>query len=125
MHIWIPRILVIDNGRQFNIEEFQMYCEKNEIQLRFTYVAHPRANGQAEVANRIILDGPKKRVKRSRNKWVDEVLPILWAFRTTYKVTTGATPFLLSYGAEVVVPLEMSYTSPRIKEYEPEANQEG
>ncbi|XP_074351842.1 uncharacterized protein LOC141690989 [Apium graveolens] len=31
---------------------------------------------QAEVANGIILDGLKKRVKRSRNTWVDELLPI-------------------------------------------------
>ena len=34
------------------------------------------------------------------------------AYRTTCKVTTQATPFLLAYGAEVVVPVEISHTSP-------------
>ena len=101
----IPRILVTDNGLQFNNQEFKKYCEENAIELRFTSVAHPQGNGQAEVANRIILDGLKKRVERLRNTWVDELLPILWAYRTTCKVTTGATPFLLAYGAEAVVPL--------------------
>ena len=88
-------------------------------------MAHPQANGQAEVANRIILDGLKKRIEKSRNTWVDELLPILWAYRTTSRVTTGATPFMLAYGAEAVVPVEISHGSPRITAYEPEQNEEG
>lgn len=87
----IPRILVTDNGTQFNNEEFRKYCEENIIESRFTSIAHPHANGKAKVANRIIIYGLKKRVKRSRNNWVDEVLLILWAYRTTCRVTTGAT----------------------------------
>ena len=70
----LPRILVTDNGLQFNNEEFRKYCDDNDIDLRFTSVAHPQANGQAEVANRIILDGLKKRVEHSRSNWVEELL---------------------------------------------------
>ena len=33
--------------------------------------------------------------------------------------------FLLAYGAEAVVPVEISHTSPRITALEPEANEEG
>ncbi|XP_074351365.1 uncharacterized protein LOC141690468 [Apium graveolens] len=103
--------------------KFREYCDDNIIELRFTSVTHPRTNGQAEVANRIILDGIKKRVERSRNIWVDELLPIL--YRTTWKVTTEATPFMLAYGAEAVVPLEITHGAPRIEAYEPETNEEG
>lgn len=71
-----PRILVTDNRTQFNNEKFKKYCHENEIELRFTSVAHPQTNGKAEIANRIILDGLKKRIEKSRNNWVDEVLPI-------------------------------------------------
>ncbi|KAL8134680.1 hypothetical protein AgCh_009635 [Apium graveolens] len=42
----IPRILVTDNGTQFNNGEFKKYCEENEIELRFTSVAHPQAKGK-------------------------------------------------------------------------------
>ncbi|XP_074377109.1 uncharacterized protein LOC141718629 [Apium graveolens] len=91
----------------------------------FTKWIEAKANGQAEVANRIILDGLKKRVERSRNTWVDELLPILWAYRTTCKVTTEVTPFMLAYGAKAVVPLEITHGSLRIKAYEPEINEEG
>ncbi|XP_074337053.1 uncharacterized protein LOC141674234 [Apium graveolens] len=101
----IPHILVMDNGKPFDNAEFREYCDDNSIEFLFTSVAHPQENGQAEVANRIILDGRKKRVERSRNTWVDELLPIQWAYCTTCKVTTEATPFMLTYGAEAVVPL--------------------
>ncbi|XP_074323059.1 uncharacterized protein LOC141660004 [Apium graveolens] len=121
----IPYILVTDNGTQFNNEEFNKYCEENEIKLWFTSAAHPQANGQAEVANRIILDGLKKRIDKLRNNCVDKILPILWAYRTTCRVTTGETPFMLKYGAEEVVPVEISHSSPRIQTYNAEENEEG
>ncbi|XP_074352996.1 uncharacterized protein LOC141692154 [Apium graveolens] len=105
--------------------EFREYCNDNSIELRFTLVANPQENGQAEVANRIILDGIKKKVERSRNTWADELLHILWAYRTTYKVTTEATPFMMAYGAEAVVPLKITHGSPRIEAYEPETIKEG
>ncbi|XP_074355781.1 uncharacterized protein LOC141695434 [Apium graveolens] len=47
--------------------KFREYYDDNSTELRFTSVADPQANGQAEVANRIILYGIKKRVERSRN----------------------------------------------------------
>ncbi|XP_074346439.1 uncharacterized protein LOC141685225 [Apium graveolens] len=34
-------------------------------------------------------------------------------------------PFMLAYGAEAVVPLEITHGSPRIEAYEPETNEEG
>ncbi|XP_074383300.1 uncharacterized protein LOC141724898 [Apium graveolens] len=108
----IPRILVMYNGKQFDNAEFWEYSDDNSIELRFSSIAHPQENGKVEVANRIILDGLKKRFECSRNTWVDELLPILWAYRTTFKVTTEATPFMLAYGAATVVPLEITHGSP-------------
>ncbi|XP_063941291.1 uncharacterized protein LOC135149494 [Daucus carota subsp. sativus] len=110
----IPRVLVTDNGAQCNNPEFVGYCNDYSIELRFTSVAHPQANRQAEVANRIILDGLKKRVEKAHGSWAEEILPILWAYRITCKVSTRATPFQLAYGAEAVVPLEITYTFPRV-----------
>ncbi|XP_074342863.1 uncharacterized protein LOC141680572 [Apium graveolens] len=121
----IPRILVTDNGTQFNNEEFKKYCEENEIELRFTSVAHPQANEQAEVANRVTLDGLKKRIEKSRNSWVDEIFSIIWAYRTTCRITIGATPFTLEYGTEAVIPVKISHSSPRIQAYNAEDNEEG
>ncbi|XP_074323566.1 uncharacterized protein LOC141660478 [Apium graveolens] len=121
----VPHILVTDNRKQLKNIEFREYCDDNSIELRFTSVAHPQQNRKEEVANRIILDGLKKRVEHLRNTWVDDFLPILWVYHTTCKVTTEATPFMLAYGAEAVMPFEITHRSPRIEAYEPETNKEG
>ena len=38
----------------------------------------------------------------------------LWAYRTSYKVTTNQMPFRLAYGQEAVVPLEFMVPSLRL-----------
>lgn len=38
----------------------------------------------------------------------------MWAYKTSIKTATGATPFSLVYGYEVVVPLELELPSLRI-----------
>ena len=43
----------------------------------------------------------------------------------TVNLTTGATPFLLPYGAEIVVPLEITHVSSIVETFVPEANEEG
>ena len=47
----LTRILITNNGLQFNNEEFRKYYDNNDIALRFTSVARPQANGQVEVEN--------------------------------------------------------------------------
>ncbi|XP_074342130.1 uncharacterized protein LOC141679559 [Apium graveolens] len=53
---------------------------------------------------------------------VDELLLIIWAYRTTCKVTTEATPFMLTYGVEAVILLAITRGSPRVEAYEPKTN---
>ncbi|XP_074360515.1 uncharacterized protein LOC141700710 [Apium graveolens] len=119
MRFGIPCILITDIERQFDNAEFKKYCDNNSIEFCFTSVAHLQENGQAKVANRIILNGFKKRVECSRSTWVDELLPIVGAYHTTCKVMKEATPFMLAYGAEAVVPLEITHGSPRVEAYKP------
>lgn len=73
----IPRILVMEREWQFNNEEFKKSCYDNDMELYFMFIAHSYAQGQAKVANKIILDGLKKRVKLSSSTWIDDLLPIL------------------------------------------------
>ena len=44
---------------------------------------------------------------------MDELANILWAYRTTPKMTTGESPFSLCYGAEAVLPTEIIADTPR------------
>ena len=41
----IPRVLVLDNGNQFNNESFRDFCSQLGIRNHYSLPAHPQANG--------------------------------------------------------------------------------
>ncbi|XP_021730721.1 uncharacterized protein LOC110697648 [Chenopodium quinoa] len=44
--------------------------------------------------------------------WFEELYTVLWSIRTTTKNLTGESPFMLVYGAEAVLPIDISYGTP-------------
>ena len=85
-------------------------------------VAHPQSNGQVEAANKVIKSIIKRRLKRAKAMWVDELPLALWAYRTTYKSATGHTPFSLAFGAGAVIRVELEVPSHRTTYYDPMTN---
>ena len=62
-----------------------------------------------------------KNIKRILRKMVDtsrdwsKKFPFsLWSYRTSFRTSTGATPYSLVYGMEVVLPAEIEMRSLRI-----------
>ncbi|KAL5567200.1 hypothetical protein UlMin_030364 [Ulmus minor] len=55
----------------------------------------------------------RKRLESAKGKWADELPGVLWSYRTTSKNSTGATPFSLAFGAEAVIPSEISIPTVR------------
>ena len=121
----LPQSIVTDNGPQFAGRRFQEFCAEHKIQLRFSSVAYPQANGLAEVTNRSIVDGPKRRVSAARSAWIEELPSVLWALHTTPKTPTGESPYSLSFGTEAVLPSEVAVPTPRTASYSEEASCEG
>ena len=68
------------------------------------------------------MNGLKKRLDDVKGKWVDELPHILWTYRTTPRRSTGETPFLMTYGAEVMIPLETGFPSLRTSLFAPDSN---
>jgi hypothetical protein len=54
------------------------------------------------------------KLKACGKKWLDNLQSILWSIRTTATKPTGETPFFLVYGAEVVLPTDVKFGSPRV-----------
>ena len=67
----VPRVLVFDNGRQFDNVFFIDFYEHFGIQNHYSSPAHPQANGQAKVANRSLLKIIKTRLKGANGVWLD------------------------------------------------------
>jgi transposase InsO family protein len=112
----VPNRIITDNGTQFTSRVFQEYCEDLDVQICNASVAYPESNGQVERANAKILRGVKTCtydcLKEHGANWIDELPCVLWANRTSPSQATGAMPFFLVYGIEVVIPLEITMVSP-------------
>jgi hypothetical protein len=78
--------IITDLGTQFTGSVFWDFCDERSIVVKYVSVAHPRANGQVERANGMILDALKKRLYRENDKasgrWLKELLAVVWRLRT-------------------------------------------
>ncbi|XP_022893708.1 uncharacterized protein LOC111408138 [Olea europaea var. sylvestris] len=109
----IPKVLIIDNGRQFDNPQFRSFYANHGIDHRLTSVSHPQSNGLVEVTNRIILQDLQTRIGDAKGDWPNELPFILWAYRTSHKTATGETPFMLAFGLEATISIEVSLSTIR------------
>lgn len=72
------------------------------------------ANGLVEAFNKTLCNILKKVVNRSKKDWHERIGEALWAYRTTFRTPTQATPYSLVYGVEAVLPLECQIPSLRM-----------
>ena len=120
----ILRVLVFDNGKQFDNNAFRDFCSKLGIKNHHSSLAHPQANGQVEVTNRSLLKIIKTPLEGAKSIWPDELPSILWEYRTTARKPIGETPFRLAYGIDAVIPAEVGLTSYHVKNYSEDKNEE-
>ena len=52
-------------------------------------------------------------MEKAKEKWVEELLDVLWAYRTTPGRPTGNTPFALAYGIDVIIPTKIGMPTAR------------
>lgn len=60
-----------------------------------------------------MLSALKKMLEKAKRMWVDELIEVLWAYRTLPKRPTRTTPFALTYGMDVVIPTEIGMPTAR------------
>ena len=103
--------LVSDNGLQFDSKAFYKFCSDLGIKNRYSTLAYPQSNGQAEATNKVVVNGLKKRLEGTKGRWTEELPNVLWAYRTASRRSMGETPYSLTYRAKVVIPPEISLWS--------------
>ena len=88
------------------------------VQWDFTRRDHPGNPG------RVSGSGPISKLENLNGKWVEYLLEVLWAYRTTRKSATRETLFALAFGSEAVAPVEVGHKSPRVDFASAEHNEE-
>jgi transposase InsO family protein len=115
----IPNSIITDLGSNFTSFEFFDLCEQRSIQIKYASVAHPRANGQVERANGMILEALRKKVfdksEKLAGKWIRELPYVVWSLRTQpNRALHGNTLFFMVYGSEAVLPADLIFGAPRL-----------
>ena len=70
------------------------------------------------------MNGLKKKLDDVKGRLVEELLHVLWTYRTTPRRSTGEIPFSITYEAKVVIPLETSFPTLRTNSFNPSSNNE-
>ena len=88
--------------------------QQYKIKHRLSSSYHPQANGQVESTNKVLESILTKTVEQHHKDWADQLPEAIWAYRTTWKNTTGYNPYELVYGKQVFLPIEFQIKTFRI-----------
>ncbi|CAN6712141.1 unnamed protein product [Malus baccata var. baccata] len=69
---------------------------------------YPQSNGQAESSNKILVNIIKRMVIESQEKWHERMGNTLWAYRTSKRAGIRTTPYALTFGQDIVLPMEIN-----------------
>ncbi|XP_058733336.1 uncharacterized protein LOC131604940 [Vicia villosa] len=111
----IPETITTDQGTVFTGKKMQEFAQEVDIKLLTSTPYYAQENGQVEAANKVIINLIKKYVGKKPKTWHHSLSQALWACRTSPKEATGTTPFRLTYGHDVVLPVEVYVQSVRIQ----------
>ena len=73
----VPDSLISDNGLQFDSKAFRTFCNDLSIKNRYSTLAYPQSNGQAEAVNKTILNGLNRRLDGAKRRWAEELPNVL------------------------------------------------
>jgi hypothetical protein len=88
-HFRVPSELTVDNGKQFDIQDFREFCDS----IKTIRTPSAQSNGVVGRANRKIFSAIKKRLlDDKKGKWAEQLPKVIWALNTIESRATGFTP---------------------------------
>ncbi|XP_069144502.1 uncharacterized protein [Solanum lycopersicum] len=109
----LTKSIITDNGANLNSHLMKEICEQFKIIQRRSTTYRPQMNGAVEASNKNIKKILRKMIDK-QGGWHEMFPYALLGYRTTVRTSSGATPYLLVYGTEAVVPVEVEIPSLRI-----------
>ena len=87
--------------------------QKYRVKHRVTTPYYRQANGQVESTNKVLENILTKTIGSHRWDWAQKHPEALWAYRTTWRNTTGFSPFELVYGKVPLFSMEFEISTLR------------
>ena len=98
----------------FTRDEMTYFAKDYGIQLIRSTPFYAQANGQAEASNKVLINIMEKMLEDNPRDWHNILSETLWAYRTSKRDSTGVSPYSLTYGHDVVLPMELIVLSLRV-----------
>ncbi|XP_070034468.1 uncharacterized protein [Nicotiana tomentosiformis] len=109
----VPDSIITDNAANLNNDLKKALCETFKIKHQNFTTYRQQMNGVLEAANKNIKKILRK-MGDNYKQWHEKLPFSLLGYHTTVRTSTGATPYLLVYGTEVVISAEVDTPSLRI-----------
>ena len=103
----VPRVLLSDQGRQFESAIFKELCVMLGIKKTRTSPYHPQCNGMVERYNRTLCQMLAAYVDNKPESWDQYLSLTSMAYRASEHTSSGFTPNKLMLGREVILPTDL------------------
>ncbi|MCO5552923.1 hypothetical protein L7F22_006442 [Adiantum nelumboides] len=109
-----PLEILSDRGPGFRADLLDALLENLSIKHVHSTPYYPQCNGLVEKTNGVLCKIITKHVRDRPQDWDKHLTAALWAYRTSFKVSTQFTPYHLVYGQEALLPIEVEIGSLRV-----------
>ena len=111
----VPVQLYTDQGRNFESKIVEEMCKILEIDKTRTSPYHPQSDGMVERFNRTLEAMLAKYVSKNQKDWDNHLQLVMLAYRSSVHETTKQTPFFMSFGREVRLPVDVMFGGSEIQ----------
>jgi hypothetical protein len=118
-----PRIILTDQGNEFNNHLLNFLLNKIKVHHLITSAYNPRVDGKVERYNYLIAESLRKCMdgESDKTKWVQWLSFVTLAFNSKFHTRTGFTPYELIFGRKMNT-FESWHADPEVDEAESLAN---
>ncbi len=106
-HHGVPKVILSDQGKNFESSVISEFCQIMGIDKRHTTAYHPQCDGLVERLNRTLWNMLSMYVSTDQKDWDNWLPQVALAYRTSTHDSTGQSPFMMLYGQEARLPADI------------------